>query len=98
MSRPKLLDLYCGAGGAARGYQMAGFEVVGVDIQMTLDYCGETFICGDALDALDDATTERVLDHVLREAPDLHRRLLREASQIAPDAVNDALRAEGVTS
>lgn len=28
----KLLDLFCGAGGAARGYADAGFEVVGVDL------------------------------------------------------------------
>ncbi len=27
----KLLDLFCGAGGAAMGYYRAGFEVVGVD-------------------------------------------------------------------
>ena len=32
MSRPRLLDLFCGAGGAAMGYHRAGFEVVGVDI------------------------------------------------------------------
>ena len=31
MSKPKLLDLFCGAGGAAEGYARAGFEVVGVD-------------------------------------------------------------------
>ncbi len=31
MSRPLLLDLYCGAGGAAAGYYTAGFEVIGVD-------------------------------------------------------------------
>lgn len=31
MSRPRLLDLFCGAGGAALGYHRAGFEVVGVD-------------------------------------------------------------------
>ena len=30
--RPRLLDLFCGAGGAAMGYQQAGFDVVGVDI------------------------------------------------------------------
>jgi DNA (cytosine-5)-methyltransferase 1 len=30
--RPRLLDLFCGAGGAAMGYYRAGFEVVGVDI------------------------------------------------------------------
>jgi len=29
--RPRLLDLFCGAGGAAMGYHRAGFEVVGVD-------------------------------------------------------------------
>lgn len=28
----RLLDLFCGAGGASRGYADAGFEVVGVDI------------------------------------------------------------------
>jgi len=33
MTRPKLLDLFCGAGGAAMGYHRAGFEVVGVDIK-----------------------------------------------------------------
>jgi DNA (cytosine-5)-methyltransferase 1 len=31
-SRPRLLDLFCGAGGAAVGYHRAGFEVVGVDV------------------------------------------------------------------
>ena len=30
--RPRLLDLFCGAGGAAMGYHRAGFDVVGVDI------------------------------------------------------------------
>lgn len=29
--RPLLLDLFCGAGGAAMGYYRAGFDVVGVD-------------------------------------------------------------------
>lgn len=30
--RPRLLDLFCGAGGAAVGYHRAGFDVTGVDI------------------------------------------------------------------
>jgi DNA (cytosine-5)-methyltransferase 1 len=30
--KPKLLDLFCGAGGAAMGHARAGFDVVGVDI------------------------------------------------------------------
>lgn len=32
MTRPRLLDLFCGAGGASVGYWLAGFDVVGVDI------------------------------------------------------------------
>lgn len=32
VNRPRLLDLFCGAGGAAMGYYRAGFDVVGVDI------------------------------------------------------------------
>lgn len=31
--KPWLLDLFCGAGGAAMGYHRAGFEVVGVDVK-----------------------------------------------------------------
>ena len=29
--RPRLLDLFCGAGGASVGYAQAGFDVIGVD-------------------------------------------------------------------
>lgn len=36
--RPRLLDLFCGAGGCSVGYARAGFEVVGVDIEPHLDY------------------------------------------------------------
>lgn len=32
MKKPRLLDLFSGAGGAAMGYHRAGFEVIGVDI------------------------------------------------------------------
>lgn len=32
MSRPRLLDLFCGAGGCSVGYARAGFDVVGVDL------------------------------------------------------------------
>lgn len=48
--RPKLLDLFSGAGGAARGYQMAGFHVTGVDIKAQPRYAGDVFIQGDALE------------------------------------------------
>lgn len=33
MSAPRLLDLFCGPGFASRGYVLAGFDVVGVDIE-----------------------------------------------------------------
>lgn len=32
MKKYRILDLFCKAGGAAKGYSDAGFEVVGVDI------------------------------------------------------------------
>lgn len=32
MQKPRLLDLFCGAGGCGMGYARAGFEVVGVDL------------------------------------------------------------------
>ncbi|QCW22049.1 DNA methyltransferase [Gordonia phage Yakult] len=52
MGNKYLLDLFCGVGGAARGYQQAGFYVVGIDIEPQPDYCGEEFIQTDALDFL----------------------------------------------
>jgi len=50
----KLLDLFCGAGGAAVGYHRAGFEVVGVDIVDHSKYYPYEFIQGDALTYLMD--------------------------------------------
>lgn len=52
MLKPRLLDLFCKAGGATRGYQLAGFHVAGVDIQPQRNYVGDEFFCGDALEYL----------------------------------------------
>lgn len=56
-TKPRLLDAYCGAGGVTKGFQRAGFFVVGVDHKAQPNYCGEAFERAEAMEVL-----ERLLD------------------------------------
>ncbi len=54
---PRLLDLFCGAGGAAVGYHRAGFDVVGVDIAPQPNY-PFAFVQDDAMAVLHELTND----------------------------------------
>lgn len=45
----RVADLFCGAGGASKGYLDAGFDVFGVDLELQPRYITPNFIQGDAM-------------------------------------------------
>lgn len=52
--RPRLLDAFCGGGGASVGYSRAGFDVVGIDKAAMPSYPLLDLVLGDALPWLAD--------------------------------------------
>ncbi len=65
----KLLDLFCGAGGAAMGYHRAGFEVTGVDIAPQPRFPLLDLHLGDALDFLTDPSFLNDFDAIHASPP-----------------------------
>ena len=66
--KPRLLDLFCGAGGAGMGYHRGGFEVVGVDLNPQPNYPFE-FHQIDALAVLDYSNVAATFDVVHASPP-----------------------------
>lgn len=102
MTRPRVLDLFCGAGGAATGWHHAGFDVVGVDTVDQPHYPFE-FRQDDALAVLaSDADFVRNFDAIHASPPCQHYSILAKRNRNAhvwPDLigpVRELLKASGL--
>lgn len=89
MSKPRLLDLFAGPGGAAVGYARAGFEVVGVDI---LPWQGFPYEChkGDALAFLTEHGND--FDAIHASPPCQTHSALKTSGNYNPDDYTDLLQ------
>jgi DNA (cytosine-5)-methyltransferase 1 len=100
MSKPRLLDLFSGAGGCTKGYQRAGFYVVGVDIEDQPNYCGDEFYRVDALAVLREWTSPGLYDAIHASPPcQDYSRAMRHLSAPQPrliEPVRDLLAEAGL--
>lgn len=71
MSKPILVDLFGGVGGAAKGYQRAGFHVISVDIAPQPDSCADEFVQAD-LSPVEEGGPLRVWDRLIELADAWH--------------------------
>ncbi len=96
--KPTLLDLFCCAGGAAMGYHMAGFEVVGVDVMPQPNYPFR-FIQDDAMGL--DREWMASFDVIHASPPCQHYSVLAKRTRCGDDwpdlvaAVREMLKATG---
>lgn len=96
-SRPKLLDLFSGAGGAAVGYYMAGFDVVGVDHKPQPHY-PFSFVLADAIEYAAEHSDEFDVAHAsppCQRFTSVGKRLERSASRDYPDLIAPIRQAIG---
>ena len=103
---PRLLDLFCGGGGAGYGYKLAGFDVIGVDIKKRqCGYPAGKFIRSDVREVLADQAFLRSFDAIHASPPcQTHSRTkhLRDAQGKSTTKIDmipetrDALEATGV--
>ncbi len=92
MRRRRVLDLFCGGGGAGMGYRKAGFDVVGVDIKKRrCGYPAGELIVADCLEVMADQAFLSSFDLIHASPPcQTHSRTkhLRDAQGKGTDKVD----------